>query len=134
MLPIKQRIKHDPANGQYGDCWRAAMASVLDLPYESVPHICEGLDDSPENGVEFNRREREFLLKHGHVPIKLLYSGENTLEAVLTCLGANNPNTFYFLGGRAPRGAGHIVVCLNNKIVHDPHPDDCGITGPLDGF
>lgn len=38
MKPVRQLYRHDPANGVYGDCWRACIASVLELPIEDVPH------------------------------------------------------------------------------------------------
>jgi hypothetical protein len=38
MTPHKQRFRHDPANGIYGDCWRTAIACLLDIQPEEIPH------------------------------------------------------------------------------------------------
>ena len=47
MKPVKQLFHHDPANGVWGDCFRAVIASVLSLPVEAVPHFFDG---NPEDG------------------------------------------------------------------------------------
>ena len=39
MTPVKQEFVHDPSNGVYGDCQRAVIASLLDLPLSEVPHF-----------------------------------------------------------------------------------------------
>ena len=40
MTPVDQRVlDHDPARGRFGDCLRACVASVLELPYEAVPQF-----------------------------------------------------------------------------------------------
>lgn len=125
MIPVRQRIKHDPANGRWGDCHRACIASILELPYEDVPHFCDG----DPTGEEFNRREREFLLQHGVVPIILGYLCDD-LDAVLRCQAVCNPDNYYVLGGKSTTGTPHSVVCLNDEIVHNPN--DAQIVGPLD--
>ena len=51
MTPHKQLIKHDPENGQWGDCGRTAIACLLDLHPSDVPHFWEGperADRDPE--------------------------------------------------------------------------------------
>lgn len=63
MTPVKQRYKHDPENGVWGDCHRAAVASVLDLALDDVPHFADG----GAGGEEFERRVREYLLSRGLV-------------------------------------------------------------------
>ncbi len=45
MIPLMQRNHHDPANGIYGDCHRAAIASLLELPMDDVPHFCDADSD-----------------------------------------------------------------------------------------
>ena len=52
MIPIHQTILADPqrndghdADGQPGNCYQAAIASVLDLALEDVPHFATFSDD-----------------------------------------------------------------------------------------
>ncbi len=37
MKNLKQIVKHDPDNDQYGDCYRSAIACILD--YDSVEEV-----------------------------------------------------------------------------------------------
>lgn len=39
MTPQEQEFPHDPENGIFGDCFRASLASLLDLPIIGVPHF-----------------------------------------------------------------------------------------------
>lgn len=140
MTPVKGRIKHDPANGLHGDCHRAAVATMLDLPYEAVPHFNVGGPDGPE----FKFRERTFLATHGLRPIDAVYAGEEVDRAkdfppgpglVLYIVSMLNPGVPYLLGGRSRNGVDHTVVALDGEIVHDPGMDEPGIVGAcLDGW
>jgi hypothetical protein len=133
VTPQKQLFPHSPANGLYGDCHRAALASILDLPILDVPHFMDGL--GPLEGEEFERRQRGFLATLGYVPIIVPYVGTDGLDTLLASIAHNCPNAYYLLGGDAGRGAGHTVVGYNDKIIHDPHPNNCGIIGPMaDGY
>lgn len=129
MTPVKQSITHAPRAGRWGDCHRAAVASVLDLPLAAVPHFSEG---GP--GVEeFKAREREFFARHGLVPITAVYAGSEVYDGpalILEVVGKLNPETPYLLGGRSRHGGDHTVVCLGDAIVHDPSHDDAGIVAP----
>lgn len=124
MIPVRQRNKHKPEEGVWGDCHRACIASILDLPYEDVPHFCEG-GPSPE---EFQKRERAFLISKGYVPIVVAYKAQ--LDDLLYTIRHMNPNTYYLLAGKSINGTPHSVVCLNDEIVHNPN--DATIVGPLD--
>lgn len=125
MIPVKQRIRHAPTAGAFGDCHRACMASILELVYEEVPHFADGWPSSEE----FARREREFLLGLGFVPIVTGYIADS-LDRVLACLAVTNPDNYYILGGGTAAGTGHSVVGLNDRIVHNP--GSAQIIGPLD--
>lgn len=39
MTPVTQEFRHDPKNFIWGDCHRAALATILDLPISKVPHF-----------------------------------------------------------------------------------------------
>lgn len=130
MKALKQRNRHRPNDGIFGDCHRAAVASILELPLDGVPHFGEGGPD----GDEFSRREREFLALRGLVPIYIPYPGES-LEQVFRCIKSLNPDIYYLLGGVSKTGVNHTVVARNDEIVHDPSLNDSGIIGPcVDGF
>lgn len=129
MIPLKQLYRHEPKNGIHGDCHRAAIASILELPINNVPHFGDGGPDA----TEFVKRVDTFLWLHDMIQITILYNCE--LSDVLYVVGTMNPDTYYLLGGRSKNAVDHTVVCLNDQIVHDPAIDGSGIVGPCnDGF
>ena len=129
MTPQKQQLNHNPPIS-YGDCHRAALASILDLPANIVPHFMDGL--GPKDGIIFEKRQRDFLLSLGLIPICVPFSGDAGLTGVLETLGTQCPGVYYLLGGETARGFGHTVVGCGGSIVHDPHPSNKGLAGPMD--
>ncbi|KAF0135481.1 MAG: Uncharacterized protein FD152_1322 [Xanthobacteraceae bacterium] len=128
MTPVFQTIRHDPENGAYGDCHRAAIASALNLAIDAVPHFHNGFRTPAEAQVE----ERTFLASIGIIPIYVAFPGETALADVLITIKHTSPGVCGLLGGKSPRGYGHSVVIADGEIVHDPHPDGGGIVAPFD--
>lgn len=131
MTPQKQLFRHDPENGVYGDCHRAAIASILDQPVADVPHFCEG-DPDPET---FNRRVRDYFASRGFCPITTVFDAEGGLDVILHSIKVQNPGTYFLLSGTSRTGCDHTVVACDGEIVHDPSLTDAGIIGPCsDGY
>lgn len=130
MTPVKQQYRHDPDNGVFGDCHRAALATVLDLDIEDVPHFADG---NPGDDV-FQARVRDFLAIHGLRCIDQIYQAE--LSDILHSISRiNGPDLVYLLGGASRNGTHHTVICQGGKIVWDPAMDESGIVGPChDGY
>lgn len=129
MIPLKQRNLHRPDEGVFGDCHRAAVASILELPLDDVPHFMDGNPDS----AEFNRRESAFLKSRGLVRVMVAFQA--TMDDVLRTMCVWNPGTHYILGGRSRNDTDHSVVACDGKIVHDPALDNSGVVGPMsDGY
>ena len=126
----KQKFLHDPDNSVYGDCHRTAIACLLDLDPDDVPHFLhDGCD-----AKEFERRENDFLERLGYSMFRMAYSC--ALEDALSSVGSCNPGVIHLLAGKSPRGACHTVICCDGRIIHDPHPDGSGVVAPCgeDGF
>lgn len=85
MTPVTQRILASTARGDghnglgiAGDCMRACLASLLDLPYDQVPHFVHYGDGRPiqeiqtddplidEHGALWYRRCRRWMRARGH--------------------------------------------------------------------
>lgn len=115
MSPVDQIILHDPDNGQYGDCMRACVASLLDLPPLAVPHFFEGGCDN----AEFDRRVADFLELHGLIEFQLPADAAQHAHYTRNC--------HHLIYGYTERGTYHAVVGLNGQVVHDPHPSKAGI-------
>lgn len=135
MIYQKQLNGHDPANGVWGDCFRTAIACVLDLPPEEVPHFYDN-DQTPEGGELL---VREWFSARGLALITLVFDGKQDddaeLAAVLNAVGAQNPDTTFLISGRSKRGCNHTVVGRNAEIIWDPSPSETGLEGPCDdGF
>ena len=126
MIPRKQTIRHDPENGAWGDCYRASLASILDLQITDVPHFGE---DNP-SGDEFHARVDRFLAAKGYAAIHGCFNGDAELAAILGSIAFMNRDIYYLLTGTSKTGCNHTVVCCSDQIVHDPSLTDAGIVGP----
>lgn len=117
MTPVDQSIMHDPDNGQHGDCMRAVLASLLDLPIGSVPHFA--LLDAEGKG-NFWIMIAEFCRQHGF-----------SFVIMRGRFGWAEDAIYHGIGGKSPRNpAGHhAVVGRNGQIFHDPHPSRAGLAG-----
>lgn len=118
MTPVDQEFTHKPEIGQYGDCQRAVIASLLDLPISEVPHFYR---DEEEGGDPFWTGVVKFCRTHG-------YNYVSTKPDIFLWSGGA---VYHEISGPSPRGNGvyHAVVGCNGKIEHDPHPDKTGLAG-----
>lgn len=118
MTPQTQLILHDPEKGTRGDCQRAVIASLLDLPITEVPHFNETGD------VEtYWRTLQEFCNNHGYIFVEM--------KALQFFTWNSDLPIYHEIAGPSPRFPGqyHAVVGKNGKIFHDPHPDRTGLAG-----
>lgn len=122
----KQLNKHDPKNGIYGDCYRTAIACILDKNPTDVPHVFD-LDDL---GLQ-NKMMREFLDGLGLRLLNIAYSLDSISDVLK--VGENNIGEMHWiLCGMSEREINHCVVCFGGTMIHDPHPSGSFLTGPSD--
>jgi hypothetical protein len=114
MKPVDQLILHDPSNNKIGDCYRACIASILELNIEDVPHF---MIQEPRQRI---KSLLQFLGEYGYT----LYSVEGLVDYTYP-----DENDYYIVSGISPKDSKikHAVIGYNGKIVHDPHPDKSGI-------
>lgn len=137
MTPVKQLYRHDPDQGVQGDCLRAAIASMLDLPAADVPHFAQpdGPGTKIVSGPTGLMHVEHFLEQRGWTLFQIVVEDtDNNVDAVLQLVGDQNWGVHWLLIGRSIAG-NHVVVCKGPKIVHDPAQDkrDPILTGPLKG-
>ena len=128
-----QEFLHDPPR-YYGDCHRAALASLLDLPAAKVPHFMHGL--GPDDGLIFNRLQDDWLASRGLACIVFPIGIEDDdIPRACKSLSSWNPDKLFLLGGSTRGWVGHSVVADKTGIIHDPHPSKLGLERPMrDGF
>ncbi len=102
--PVHQTIFN--SQDTVGNCWQAAVASLLGLALDDVPHFMES--DDPW-GTYLG-----FLFDRGF--------------AVITT-AKPRPGAFGLATGDSQRGVKHAVVTCGSEMVHDPHPSGDGLLG-----
>lgn len=128
MTPQSQLIKHDPENGQYGDCQRTCVAVILDLHPSEVPHFCDDPTATREDDDWWEKRQSRWMAERGLTVATFAYSGEVSLDQVMLWTSKQNPTTPMILLGRSGTGCNHVVVVLDGEIACDP--SGSGIVGP----
>jgi hypothetical protein len=110
----------DVGGDQLGDCWRTALACLLELQVEQVPHFADEQRDV-EGG--WWTAAVEFALAHGHV-----------LADADPVFPVPDPTDAHCIAiGPSPRGPwthAVIVTSTRGSLVWDPHPSRTGLAGP----
>lgn len=126
MKPVPMICKHEPENGSYGDCFRACIASLLELPSEQVPHF---MGEGYRDGQTMQRELNEFLAKFDLCYYGILQKPEDPWrwQEWLAC----GWNPYYIWSGHSGI-ADHSVIGRAGEVVHDPAPSQRGIIGPME--
>lgn len=120
-----------------GDCWRACIATVLNLPASQVPnfaHLAER--DKNDETFPWDRMyclARKWLAHRGVSIFRTYCSAGWSLEKLLEVFSKQNEGVPLILSGQCRRAPddNHAVVAMNGSIVHDP--SGSGIIGPCIG-
>ena len=115
MIPHFCTTAHNPPFS-YGDCLRAAIASVLETDQVTdVPHFMAKGDDQDGHDML-----RSYLQSQGLVPYINGYPAQqHSYDDVQAMQAAVNPGVTYLLFGKSA-DINHVVVCRDGKIIHDP--------------
>ena len=117
MIPVMQTIY----DFEHGDCMRACIASIFELPIEKVTNFQE---DGPEY---FEEKLKDWEKQYGLLSVDVACKTLEEYKALLK-------DCYVITNGESPRAADpeknrHAVVWFNGEMVHDPHPDQTGIVG-----
>ena len=118
MLKQRQRWRlHRPDVGRYADCARTAVACLLDMPRNDVPHFQRGIKAwDGETMLEVLSRARTWLLTKGLTVFYVETEAGNVLEALGTFGGWNSGHRYLFCGGTRHEGVNHIACALGSKV------------------
>ena len=93
---------------QEGNCFQACMASLLEVPIETVPHFMV-------YGDRWCEVARNWCHQRGFDMIMLTAGGDYL------------PEGYWIAGGSADRGLKHACIYFGDQLAHDPHPDRTGL-------
>lgn len=113
MRPVDQTIFVNDPRSIPGDCLRACVASLWDLPLEAVPHFALYRD--------WRTALIGWLDDRGAI-MRLVWTDR------AGDVSPRWPGQPLLAFGRSPRGVSHAVVWLD-RVLHDPHPSRDGFEG-----
>lgn len=119
MTPVIQTKLHDPENGIRGNCFRACLASILEIPIDDIPCFEDMMSvEEPEIWVT--------AFANWLTPLKM--------DAYEVEVGkGETPRGYTIATGPSPRYPDvlHSVVALDGKPFFDPHPSGAMVTEVL---
>ena len=124
MTPFYQTVPHDPPRS-FGDCHRTAIACILDLPPDRIPHIA-----GKESNAQWLVKMNEALTPHGYQIASIAFTGSIPLHEMMGYMEELNPTVHYILCGRTKDDVPHVVVCRGGNIMHDTCAGKPGVHKP----
>jgi hypothetical protein len=126
----KFRDPDGPDQADRGNCFQAAIASMLELDLDDVPNFVQDDEDGKGN---WWTRTQEWLGARG---LWLADLPSHNWKYVAP------PDALTFVTGPSPRDPTgkmkHIVLWrgrgVDGSLVHDPHPDGTGLSGDDDSW
>ncbi|CAN7326918.1 hypothetical protein LJR084_001897 [Variovorax sp. LjRoot84] len=114
MKPVMQ-----DAFGELGNCFSACLASLFELDITDVPnfYVTAGRDDA----AAWWSAVREWLRPRGFGVMTLQWADPKLIGEF---------EGWFIVCGESERGLQHATIWRDGKLVHDPHPSQCGIRSP----
>lgn len=154
MLYHKQEFLSSDFPGK-GSCYPTVIACLLGLPLNQVPcfnlfyysaeekvNLIKVFTHQYLDGKDIKDADENSQMNFNHNVSLALNHWWNTLLFFLAAKGlriqniatkdidlwlSQNVNVPYMVTGISSRGVNHIVIYVNGKLHHDPHPSDEGI-------
>jgi hypothetical protein len=129
VKPVFQSDRGNPERTSAGDCFRACVASILELPLDNVPHFFQGQRTGSVISPERETAMQDWFgqLGLGFVTLALQ---TNTPGQAMALFGNRYPDLYYILIGQTWKGVNHAVVCRGTYVAHDPARPTIGLAGP----
>lgn len=130
-----QKQFEDAERRSAGDCFRACLASILELPLADVPHFFEGAAAGTALTPAMDDHIQQWFARMGLTLLFLPIMARSPAQA-MAVFGGRYPTLYYVLVGQTRKGVNHAVVCCGTAVVHDPAGRSSpGLYGPQeDGF
>lgn len=112
------------ADHEVGDCYRASLASILNVSPYSVPHFGEIY----KHQDSFHEEVDQWLGQFGFTTANMVMHGDTPFEEVARLWNNINPGVPAILSGVIESGAGHSIVMCDGDYFN---PSTAQITGPF---
>jgi hypothetical protein len=129
MKPVFQSDRGNPERTEAGDCFRACVASILELPLNTVPHFFQGQRVGTVISPQRETAMQDWFGLRGMGFVTMPLWAETAVEA-MGMFGNRYPNLYYILIGQTRKGVNHAIVCRGNYVAHDPARPAIGLAGP----
>jgi hypothetical protein len=118
------------SSGAYGDCIRACVASVFEMPTQAVPHFAYDGETAPDPDGELPwiKRLRAWARAAGFEPMFC------TIPAPERHWPAALLNYHHMRLLQTEHGVDHWVVFFRDELVHDPSPGTVLLTNAYPQF
>ena len=140
--------------GIRGSCYPTAIACLLDLELNQVPnfqlfywndeekknmtqsflnHYCNGNYETAEKYQQDNfDRNKSIAQNHWNNTLIYWLSAKGYRENYIDNDSykewlSENVDVPYLVTGKSSRGVDHVVIYMNDKMIHDPHPSGEGL-------
>jgi hypothetical protein len=127
--PVFQSIRGDAQRTQAGDCFRACVASILELSLDDVPHFFVKQRTGTKVTPQLETAMQDWFRKLGLGFVTLPVQADTPNEA-MGLFGNRYPNLYYILIGQSIKGVNHAVVCRGPYMAHDPARPAMGLAAP----
>jgi hypothetical protein len=109
------RFVYQDRVGPSGNCFSACLASVFKLPLQAVPNF---FDVAGEDHEAWWAEVRAWLKPRGF----------GIMSVSITADSLKSYSGLFIVGGMSPRDLNHATVWQDGVMVHDPHPEELGLT------
>lgn len=129
MNPVFQSEPGDAQRIRAGDCFRACVASILELPLPDVPHFFAGQRAGTVMTPTLETAMQDWFHRLGLGLVMIPIQADTPNEA-MGIFGNRYPRLYYILIGQSIKGVNHAVVCRGPYMAHDPARPAMGLAAP----
>lgn len=121
-------LHQDGAKRAQDDCYRTAIACLLNLAPEEVPHVYA---DPATTWRDGRRQMQNWLAERGLCSFVIAVKAENNdLQPLMEWMKDYNPTACFILMGTSKNGVNHSFAVRGGTVVPDHALDDSGIIAP----
>ena len=109
---------------EQGNCFAAAMATILRISLDEAEGYLDGLDSTEKIEAHWWEYLQKWLKPHALAALYLPWGPPAYPETY----SYGKPGLIYIANGKGPRGHEHSVVYRDGELLHDPHPSSEGLS------